>query len=104
MIKALIYVFIPCPSCGEDLVPLQVWIVEGPCDEDGHVDELEVDAIECYNCGELTEELCDLEELDRIADEVLDAFYQDGKSEIGFMCPVGEIMGYYRHLSRSERR
>ena len=88
-VKALVYAHIACPSCGDNLIPLQAWVIESGHDEDGHAHELEVDLIECPQCGDLAEdEACDLEALDAIADEILEAVY-DGRTY-----PIGEILGY----------
>ena len=53
MLKALMYVYVDCPSCGESLLPLKAWIVESGYDEEGHAEELEVEVIECCRCGTL---------------------------------------------------
>jgi len=89
MIKALVYVHIDCPVCGDSTIPFQAWVIEGGYDEDGHAHELEVDLIECAQCGDLAES-CELEALDAIADEILDAVCA------GRTYPIGEVLSYYR--------
>jgi len=84
MLKALVYVYVDCPRCGESL-PLKAWIVESGYDEDGHAEELEVEVIECCRCGVLE----DGEGLEELVDDVLEALYS------GEALVTGEILSYH---------
>lgn len=87
MVKALVYVYIDCFACGETL-PLQTWVIESGFDDEGHAHELEIEVIQCPNCGVLE----DGEELESLADDVVNAVYDQRT------IPVGEILTYYPGL------
>jgi len=91
MIACLVYAHVPCCQCGQTVVPLRAWVVETGFDEDGRSHELEVEILECANCGELqVTETLDEETLEAQAREILDAVY----TGVGVV-HLGDILGYY---------
>lgn len=56
-----------CPKC--PAIRLRATIVDGPCDEDGHSDEVEVEEIKCPSCGYIPDEN------DTIWNKALDLIY-----------------------------
>lgn len=81
----LVYVHQKCPQCNAE--PLMAWVVPADFDEDGHSNDIEVDKIECRNCGELCDDVPGIEQL---CQDVIGALYS--RDDIG---EIGSIYSYF---------